>query len=585
MKTIGLTYPRLLLALFVLILSDSHAQVTQQINNGASTETSLLITNGSSVSNGSLQLGIDNANNSFIKQFENKPLMFYTNTTGTNNERMRITSSGEVGIAETNPQSTLDIGGDLRIQSVSFDNSPTKYLTVDANGLVKYANANSGAGNFWDLLGNSGTTGLTNFLGTTDNHDLILRTNNVPRAAFLSNGQIQFGGIGSFFINEYNTSGTAQGQGTVNVYGNNGIYIRTLNTFASTSGARGSLILEGSPGGSSVRACFGGNMGGTHLLNIGQYTDIDNLFLISRASESNHMSLVIDEDADVKMGFFNNELTVPYSNIPSTRNPEVNLTVTGHLGIQMEADDYYDNNAPLGSGAVPGPNGFALKVNGLTYSTGGIWDASDRRFKRDIQEMENALGTLLSINPVNYFFKKDEFDSQGYNFSDAKQFGLIAQELELVLPDLVQTGQDGYKSVNYTALIPILIKAIQEQNTLIESQENRIRELESKPVYKSSTSRLKITAGDGYASYLYQNAPNPYSQKTRIQFRVSEESKSASIYLFNMTGVLIREFPIHDNHQTELEIDGSMMEAGMYTYTLVVDDKIIDSKKMILTQN
>lgn len=77
-----------LLLISITILASIHTQVVQQINIGASTETSLQITNGNSVTNGSFQLGIDASNNAFIKQYENLPLLFFTYATGYSKERL-----------------------------------------------------------------------------------------------------------------------------------------------------------------------------------------------------------------------------------------------------------------------------------------------------------------------------------------------------------------------------------------------------------------------------------------------------------------------------------------------------------------
>lgn len=576
--------------LFTIISTHSvQAQVVQQINNSAPTETSLQITNGSSISNGSFRIGIDPSNAAFIKQYENLPLLFFTNTTGLNNERMRITSTGQVGIKETNPQSTVDIGGDLTIQKVTLDNEPTKYLTVDATGLVKYANANTNAGNYWSLTGNTGTTGLTNYLGTQDNHDLMLRTNAAPRMAILKNGKVQIGGVDTYFTNEYNTTGVEQGQAKLNVYGGNGVYIKTSNTYASPgSGTRGSLLLGSAPGtgvSSSVRLGFGGTMASganPFLVNNSQYRNINDLFLVSRANNINRMSFILDNDADVKIGLFNTELINPIA-VPANLNPEVNLTVTGHVGIQMEADDYTNNSAPVGTGSSPGPNGFALKVNGLTYSTSGFWDASDRRFKKQIEPMKNSLEKVMKLNAVNYKFKAEEYRDKGYRFSESKQFGLIAQELELVFPELVMTGTDGYKSVNYSALTTILIQAMQEQQEDLLEQRLKIRALENQVSSFLNDDAAKTNSIQPIKrAQLYQNHPNPFSEQTMIRFSIPEEYTHAVIYIFDMTGGLMKEYNV--TGENSIEIDGHALKPGMYTYALTIDEKLIDSKQMILTR-
>jgi translation initiation factor 2B subunit (eIF-2B alpha/beta/delta family) len=74
---------------------------------------------------------------------------------------------------------------------------------------------------------------------------------------------------------------------------------------------------------------------------------------------------------------------------------------------------------------------------------------------------------LLQLRPVTYFWKATY--QAGRTFNTDKQFGLIAQEVEQLFPDFVQTDKDGYKSVNYMALIPVMIQAIKAQQNQIEN--------------------------------------------------------------------------------------------------------------------
>ena len=66
------------------------------------------------------------------------------------------------------------------------------------------------------------------------------------------------------------------------------------------------------------------------------------------------------------------------------------------------------------------------------------------------------------------------------NFDNKTHAGVIAQEVEAVLPEAVETGEDGYKSVKYAEITPLLIEAIKEQQGIIEAQNKKIEELEAK---------------------------------------------------------------------------------------------------------
>jgi hypothetical protein len=125
-------------------------------------------------------------------------------------------------------------------------------------------------------------------------------------------------------------------------------------------------------------------------------------------------------------------------------------------------------------------------VGDVTY-TGSLSQASDMKFKRDVQTIGDALGLVNQLRPTTYFYK-NEGEAAKMNFSDSLQYGFIAQELEEVLPSLVtnQVQMLGekteesieYKGVNYVALIPLLTKAIQEQQELIKDLEARIKKME-----------------------------------------------------------------------------------------------------------
>jgi len=124
--------------------------------------------------------------------------------------------------------------------------------------------------------------------------------------------------------------------------------------------------------------------------------------------------------------------------------------------------------------------GYKLDVVGDINASGqvranGIALTSDARFKQNITGIANALNNLLKLRGTNYFFITNSFPER--NFSTDKQIGVIAQEVEKIFPELVSTDKDGYKSVNYIGLIPVVIESIKEQQTQIEKQNQRIDKL------------------------------------------------------------------------------------------------------------
>jgi len=83
---------------------------------------------------------------------------------------------------------------------------------------------------------------------------------------------------------------------------------------------------------------------------------------------------------------------------------------------------------------------------------------------------------------------------------------------------------------------------------------------------------------------LYQNTPNPFSSNTEISCDIPAMNKNAFIYIYNLQGVELMSFPIVQKGFSTVVVSASKLPAGMYLYTLVVDDEIVDTKRMILTK-
>ncbi|WP_421775540.1 tail fiber domain-containing protein [Gracilimonas sp.] len=141
-----------------------------------------------------------------------------------------------------------------------------------------------------------------------------------------------------------------------------------------------------------------------------------------------------------------------------------------------------------------------LHVDGDITYTGSSSQTSDRNLKENIQPLQNGLNTIMKLNPTTYNFRGNG-EYKGLKLSSGLHYGLIAQEVEKVLPSLVKnnlhtyneikgegSGPDAtseteikktmeYKTMNYTELIPVLIKGMQEQQAEIERLKKQLKEL------------------------------------------------------------------------------------------------------------
>ncbi len=117
-----------------------------------------------------------------------------------------------------------------------------------------------------------------------------------------------------------------------------------------------------------------------------------------------------------------------------------------------------------------------FRVNGKVRSN-GVNESSDMRWKKNIIGIDGALGKVLLMNGRYYDWRISEFP--GSNFSEGRQVGLIAQEIEKVLPEVVSTDAAGYKAVEYSHIVPVLIEAIKEQQKIIDGQNSTITDLKA----------------------------------------------------------------------------------------------------------
>jgi len=122
-----------------------------------------------------------------------------------------------------------------------------------------------------------------------------------------------------------------------------------------------------------------------------------------------------------------------------------------------------------------------LVVNGNGVFTGtvtascGVLACSDMRYKINVLPIEHALKNITLLQGITYDWDKEKFPEKEFN--DRHQIGISAQELEKVYPEMVFTDSDGYKTVDYSRLTPVLIEGMKEQQRQIEELQQQVRKL------------------------------------------------------------------------------------------------------------
>jgi len=430
-----------------------------------------------------------------------------------------IFSNAQVGIGTTNPNADaeLDITSTTRgllLPRVALTNTTNPApLSTDVAGMTVYNTATAGdvtpgfyyndgaiwvrlggaASADWSLTGNAGTTVGTNFIGTTDNVDFAVKTNNSERIRVASNGKVG--------ISESNPT-----DATLEVGGN----LIVGNTFT---------------GGNAVAQTGGATIEGRTIIGEDDFFyNVDKLVIygnttwvpgaVTNGDNGNGLVYAVNGYTSDGVGLYAEDndggdglQTYVYSNTSANRPKGVygfdgsgyGYGVYGLSSYSSGTDGYRGVYGREYSG-----NGYAVYASGDLYVSGTIYNPSDKRLKKNIAPINNALSIINQINPKTYDYRWDENKFKKAGLAKTKQMGFIAQELEQVLPNLIKEtkltlSMPEYtklelqenpklrkeeevtmdtKAINYTALIPLLTQAIKEQQEIIKNLETRIEKLE-----------------------------------------------------------------------------------------------------------
>jgi hypothetical protein len=187
--------------------------------------------------------------------------------------------------------------------------------------------------------------------------------------------------------------------------------------------------------------------------------------------------------------FYDSNNTAYYGDFASTSQLNVlncagTLTVTGTGGVIAPKFTDYNNGAFY---LDPSSTGTSLNVAGDVVA----YASSDIRFKNNITPITNALDKINkignNITPITNALDKInkiggytfEWNEKSHKETGKKDIGVIAQEVEEILPEIVDTRDNGYKAVDYSKLTALLIQSVKEQQIIINDLKSRIETLEN----------------------------------------------------------------------------------------------------------
>jgi len=289
-----------------------------------------------------------------------------------------------------------------------------------------------------------------------------------------------------------------------------------------------------------------------------------------------------------------------------------------NFGVNIEVDNLGTDNYGVYADAINATNNYAGYFNGDVMIVGSGLFPSDLKLKENVTPVENAIGIITKLNPKTYSYKQKDFPSM--HLPDGMQYGLIAQEVADVLPGLTKkatqpamkdrkgkviTEAVSFTALNYTQLIPILLGGIKEQQTTIGELEKKVAaqdaaisamqlKIDKLATQMNSSVRTgnevkgvtitDVELGDGQSVILDDNVPNPFAEQTTIGYFLPATVNNAQMMFYNVEGKLIRTVKLEGKGKGALNVFANDLSNGVYTYTLVVDGKIVQTKRMVKGQ-
>lgn len=229
--------------------------------------------------------------------------------------------------------------------------------------------------------------------------------------------------------------------------------------------------------------------------------------------------------------------------------------------------------------------------------------SSDKRLKKSINSYSAGLDQILKIKPYSYYY-----NGEAGITSKALQFGIMAQDLEKIIPEAVSeynydalekegveksARTETFKAVNLSAITFAMVNSIKEQQVFIDRQNDKISELEqlvqdlSEKVTKYLIDDINYSEVDldyDFVASLMQNSPNPFNGTTTIGYQLPSTFDSAELQIVNLAGELLKVVDLKKGGYGELKVNTFDFPTGTYTYSLIVNGERADTKKMVLTK-
>ena len=381
-------------------------------------------------------------------------------------ERMRIDSAGNVGIGTTSPAVNLQISGATSPRIV-IDNSGSGAAKTAAIAFAKNGVQNWIIGS--DNIVGNGTDIFSIYGGTSGSHKFVIDTSgNVgigttgPGAkldvtgsniGIAINGGVGYTNTSSLLFSSGRSSIVSQ-IAPSGAYGDTSLQFWTQT--GGTVAERMRIDTNGNVGigTTNPQAKLHVYNGLTTLENGGADATFGEVLRFARVGYPTSFYSSIWTNSASPLNSVNNNMQFRVSDGSGGQATVMTLQGTGNVGIGTTSP------------------GYKLTVAGTAWVTSGSWSGSDQRWKKNIQPITNSLDKVLQLSGVSYDWRADEFPAN--NFDSKTHLGFIAQDVEKIVPDLVTTGDDGYKGIDYSGFSSLLVNAMKEIAFSTSQQQTQI---------------------------------------------------------------------------------------------------------------
>jgi hypothetical protein len=251
------------------------------------------------------------------------------------------------------------------------------------------------------------------------------------------------------------------------------------------------------------------------------------------------------------------------------------------------------NATAIGYGAIATASDQVVIGNGNVFSIRGYapWTTvSDERRKKNIKANVPGLNFINKLQPVTYNLDTDKKLYTGFVAQDVEK---AAQNIgyDFSGADVIDSN-NGLHGLRYSDFVVPLVKAVQELIEVNEQKDSKIALMEQK-ITQMEESISKYLKSSGTLSYsspsihipdaaIEQNYPNPVDYSTTVKYTLPQTFYSAKITITDSSGKVYKQIPLSHTGTGQITIDAKNLYAGVYFYSLYVDNTPVDTKKMIL---